>query len=713
MAGHSVAAGECLNREKMVGTARPPHVQPSLRSEPFLRFLPSLPVIARRVLLSNRTPSRYGFDIFVSPMTQPAARSPIAPPPDPPATAAWSGRDWLFILAVFAVLLLAYQPVWRAGFIWDDDSHLTANPCIVGPLGFKGIWTSAAANYFPLVTTTLWVLHALWGLNPLPYHLVNVLFHTAGAVLLWLVLRRLRVPGAWLGALLWALHPVQVESVAWISELKNTQSGVFYLLAIWLFLRWTPTAESPEPRTNLRDYLLALVCAVLAILSKASTVMLPVVLGLVWWWDTGRWRWRRLLWLAPFIAVSAVASGWTIWEQQYHAGAIGPDWNQTLAERIVLSGRVVWFYLGKLFWPHPLIFIYPRWPLDATRLFAFVPVAVAAITFLVLWWQRRGALRPVFLAAACFGISLFPVLGFFNVFFFRYSFVGDHLQYLASMGPLVLAGTGIVTGLAWLRSRSAVLPPVLCSLLLLGLGLLTRRQSRIYQDDATLWRVTVAENPGSWIAQNNFAGHLVETGQYTEAIAHAEESLRLHPDFEQAYNNQGDALLKLGRLEEAAAHFETSLRLKPGVPTVENNLGVVLQRLGRVREASAHFREAARLRPGFADAQNNLGNALLELGQVDEAIAHLQEAVRLQPDLSEAHFNLGTLLASAGRAEEAAAHFQAVLRLSPDDAEAHLSLGRTLLKLGRTSEAVFHLQQALRLDPKLNEARGLLESIGR
>jgi hypothetical protein len=199
----------------------------------------------------------------------------------------------VLVAIVFAAVLAAYLPVWHAGFIWDDDSHVTANPSIVGSLGLARIWTSPAANYFPLTTSTFWVIHALWDLNPLPYHVVDVLFHAACAVLLWLVLRRLRVRGAWLGAMLWALHPVQVESAAWIAETKNTQSGIFYLLAIWCFLRWV---EAEPPRDHGRSYwayALAWVCAVLAILSKASTVMLPVVLGLCWWWTRDRWRYAH------------------------------------------------------------------------------------------------------------------------------------------------------------------------------------------------------------------------------------------------------------------------------------------------------------------------------------------------------------------------------------------------------------------------------------
>ena len=245
-------------------------------------------------------------------------------------------RHWLLAFVLVALVFISYARVFKAEFIWDDESHLTRNPCIVGPLGLNEIWTSAHAVYYPLVLTTFWTLHKFFGLSAWPYHLLNVLLHAASASLLWRVLRRLNVRGAWLGAAIWALHPVMVQSVAWVTELKNTQSGFFYLSSILCFLKWqdqgTAVSTSAQPQSATRRFgtlVLSLFFFVLATLSKPSVVMLPVVLGLCIWWITRRIRWRDVLSLAPFVLVSALASVWTILEQKFHAGAIGSAWAQT------------------------------------------------------------------------------------------------------------------------------------------------------------------------------------------------------------------------------------------------------------------------------------------------------------------------------------------------------------------------------------------------
>ena len=413
-------------------------------------------------------------------------------------------RDWLWGFLLIALVFIAYAPVFGAGFVWDDESHLTQNPCIVGPLGLKEIWTSTRAVYYPLVLTTFWVLHKFVGLNPLPYHILNVLMHAGSAVLLWRLFRRLGVRGAWLGAALWALHPVMVQSVAWVTELKNTQSCLFYLLSIFCFLNWEEHSQTwKSPIKSALLFSLSLVCFVLATLSKPSVVMLPIVLALCVWWRRGRIGWKDGVPLAPFLLISAFASAWTIWEQKFHASAVGPEWTQTWPERLIIAGRATWFYLGKLVWPHPLIFIYPRWEIHSWQWMAYLPLLAATLGLIVSWALPGRAGRALFFAAAYYVVSLFPVLGFFSVYFFRYSFVSDHFQYLASMGPLALAGAAIATLVGRfcetplelacdtdaLQSSSdnvgvargrLFLGSLGCSILLLSLGFLTWQQGTVY-----------------------------------------------------------------------------------------------------------------------------------------------------------------------------------------------------------------------------------------
>jgi Flp pilus assembly protein TadD len=632
----------------------------------------------------------------------PVAGSSVATRQGPWAS---SAREWSFAALLFVAVLIAYQPVWRAGFIWDDDAHLTANPCIVGPLGFRAIWTSAAAVYYPLVLTTFRLEHALWGLDSMPYHLVNIGMHGACAILLWRVLLALKVRGAWLGAALWALHPVMVESVAWITELKNTQSCLFYLLAILFFLNWRQRYAGNGVASGASGYYaLALLCGTLAILSKSSTVMLPVVLGLCVWWRERSWTWRVAGWLIPFVLVSVVASAWTVWEQRFHSGAQGQSWEQSWPERAVIAGKAIWFYLCKLAWPHPLIFIYPRWKIDAWRPLEWLPAVAAAAGLLMLWRGRNGRMRPVFFAAAYFVVSLFPVLGFFSVYFFRYSFVADHFQYLASMGPLALAGAGIERMCERPMKDRPLVAPGLCAALLGALGIISWLQSATYRDINTLWHTTIARDPGCWMAYTNLGMNSFQAGRTEEAIARFNQALELNPSDSEAHADLGVALAQQGRTGEAIVQYRQAVKVQPGYPEAHNDLGNALSGQGHTDEAIAEYREACRLKPDYADAYSDLGVALSKAGRMDEAMAEFHEALRINPALPDAHGNLGTALFQQGRTGEAVAEYREALRLNPDYAKGHYGLGNVLQQQGRSQEAVAEYREALRLDPGNAEA---------
>ena len=646
-------------------------------------------------------------------------------------------RDWLWAFLLIALVFISYARVFNADFIWDDESHLTRNPCIVGPLGLKEIWTSARAVYYPLVLTTFWTVHKFVGLSPWPYHLLNVLLHAGSAVLLWQVLRQLNVRGAWLGAALWALHPVMVQSVAWVTELKNTQSGFFYLLSIFCFLKWDERsrirrilriqgttdqegAVSRPPRRLAGDgycvmwFALSLSFFILATLSKPSVVMLPVVLALCVWWRTGRIYWRDITAFAPFVLISALASVWTVLEQKFHAGALGPEWAQTWPERLIIAGRAIWFYVAKLAWPYPLIFIYPQWKINSSQLIAYLPLVAALAGLFALWLIRARWSRAVFFAAAYYVVSLFPVLGFFSVYFFRYSFVSDHFQYLASMGPLALAGAGIVTGCSRLaasrrlsalpstsRHRAVVTMPLvgICGILLLSLVFLTWRQTAVYHNLVTLYTGTLTKNPGCWMAHYNLGIALNDQGDADGAIAHYRQAIELRPNYAEAHYNLGRLLVQKGQLDEAIAHYEKALETNPADAEAHNNLGITLFASGRVDEAIAHYRKALAIQPDYADASCNLASALLSKGALDGAIAYYSACLAIAPDQAEAQYNLASALFRTGRMDEAIAHYQKVLELRPQNADAHANLGSVFLAKRRVRDAIAQYRDALRIAP--------------
>ena len=638
-------------------------------------------------------------------------------------------RDWFRALLLLALVFIAYTQAFRAGFIWDDESHLTRNPCVIGPLGLKEIWTTTQAVYYPLVLTTFWALHKFVGLNPLPYHALNVLLHAVSAILLWRVLRLLELRGAWLGAALWALHPVTVQSVAWVTELKNTQSCVFYLLSILFFLKWEDQGRAvsrlPQPRTKDRSlvFALSLLFFLLATLSKPSVVMLPFVLALCVWWMRGKIRWRDTLALAPFALISVVASAWTIWEQRFHARAVGPDWTQTFPERLIIAGKAMWFYLGKLLWPHPLIFIYPRWDVDSSKVVAYLPLLAAIAGLVALWFIHAKWGRALFFAAAYYVVSLFPVLGFFSVFFFRYSFVSDHFQYLASIGPLALAGAGIATLLgrfgetpadfvshpdAVPRSGSTIASPRwrlvlsggLCGILLVSIGFLTWRQTAEYHNLFALYTATLQKNPGCWMAHYNLGIVLSEQGEADQAIDHYRRAVALRPDYAEAHYNLGRLLVEHGQLADAIAHYERAAAINPADAEARNNLGVTLFGMGRADEAIAHYQKALEIWPDYAEASCNLANALIAKGDFDGAIARYTACLAAIPDQEEARYNLASALLRRGRTDEAIVEYQKVLQMHPESADAHANLGSAWLAKGRVRDAMAEYTKALQISPE-------------
>ncbi len=629
-----------------------------------------------------------------------APQQPTAAPS--PATAAYfANRPWLLALFLVIAAFAAYQPVWRAGFIWDDDDYVTHNPALRSPGGLEAIWLNPGATiqYYPLVFTGFWAEYHLWKLQPLGYHLVNVLLHALNAVLLWSILRRLKIPGSWWAAAIFALHPVCVESVAWVTERKNVLSGLFYFLAVLAYLRFRPLTAGETARTSdWRFYWLALGLFVCALLSKTVTCSLPAVLVLLIWWKTGRLEKRDGLALAPWFVLGAASGLMTRWMER-RLGAVGADWEMSIVQRCLVAGRALWFYAGKLFWPRQLTFIYPHWEIDAGAVWQYSFPLAALMVLVALWLLRPRMGKGPLVAVLFFAITLVPALGFFDVFPFRYSYVADHFQYLAGIGLITLAAGAGVTVFERKARRFSGPGRFIAATVLLMLGVCTWKQAHVYKDLETLWRDTLAKNPAAWMARNNLSDILIQQGKIDEAISQLEQALRLRPDDAVQHSNLGLALAQAGRVSEAIAHYEQALRIKPDYAKAHSNLGLALARVGKPQEAMEQFEQALRINPNLADAQCNLGVVLAQTGRAPEAIEHFEQALRINPDDAETHDNLGKAFLQEGRLSDAIGHFGQALRINPDDAKAHYNLGLALAQTGKIKEAIAHLEQALRLQP--------------
>lgn len=511
-------------------------------------------------------------------------------------------REALIPAGILLATLVAYAPALRGGFVWDDDAHVT-RPDLRPFHGLVRIWTEfgATQQYYPALHTAFWLEHRLWGDLPLGYHLVNVCLHALAAWLVILLLRRLEVPGAWLAGMIFALHPIEVESVAWISEQKNTLSAVFYLSAALVFLRWR--GSGPRPAGTLRDYALATALFVLALLSKSVTATLPAALAVVGWWRRKRLDWKSDgVPLASWLVLSICSGCLTAWIERVFIGAQGAPFALGLGQRFLLAGRVVWFYVGKLFWPHPLIFLYPHWRVDAGDPRWWLPLLAAVAATAALAWaglRRPSAWARAGLCAwAYFGLTLFPALGFVNVYPFLFSYVADHFQYLAGLGAIVLFAA------AWVRWLPA---PRIAGALLLGvLGVLTWRQCGIYRDAETLYRATLARNPDCWLAHLNLGNILLAQGKVDAAVGHYRRAEALEPGYPSTHFNLGRVMLQEGRLAEAIDEFGRTLQLSPADAEAHNNLGVALADAGRLDEARREFERAIRLRANYGVARANL-----------------------------------------------------------------------------------------------------------
>ena len=583
------------------------------------------------------------------------------------------------ILLILVMTILAYLPAIKAGYIWDDDDHFTKNELMNDGRGLWKIWTSASAVYYPLVLTSFWIMRRLWGLHPLPYHGVNILVHAVNALLLWAVLRRLGIRGAFWAGALFALHPVHVESVAWVTELKNTQSGFFYLLSFLVFhdyytMRAKNVGEGKDAQGKNSLFVFSLFLFLLALLSKPSTVMLPAALVLFLWWKEGGVKIRHFLMTSPFFILSLLSSAWTIWEQKYHSSARGVEWSETVVERLLIAGRIVWFYLGKLLFPYPLIFIYPRWEVNAGEVFWYAPSGLIVLAFALFWLKRHSWGKDQLFGLGYFVILLFPVLGFFNIYFMRFSHVGDHFQYLASMGPLGLCAAGIAAlseRLKFHKERGQIL---FWPVILLFFGILVWRQTGIYKSEETLWRDTMEKNPGAWIAYHNLGFEMMLQDRNREAMDFYERSLVLKPDYWEAYFNIGLILAKEGKQDKAIGFFQKALALNPLEVKIHSDLALALSKQKRFEEALREIDSFLAQEPKNPTGFYNKATILSDMGRSREAIGWYEKAIEVSPDFYQAHSDLGNAYYRIGEVGKAIMQYEKALSINPGDEAAQTNL---------------------------------------
>jgi tetratricopeptide (TPR) repeat protein len=611
-------------------------------------------------------------------------------------SAPWWDSPAVKAAVIFLLTFAAYIPAMRGGFIWDDDKLLFNSPLIKAGDGLRRIWFSTEAyDYFPLSYSALWLQWRLWGLHTSGYHLVNIFLHALGTVLLWRVLLRLKIPGAWLVALVFALHPVCVASVAWISELKNTLSQVFYMPAILFFLRFD------EERRG-RWLGLALGAFLIALLAKSSVVMLPVLLLLCIWWRRGKITPHDVLQTLPFFALSLVFGLLTIWFQLHRAmqGAVpeGPGF----AQRLVTAACAVWFYIFKTIAPLNLSMIYPKWDVDPGALSYSLPALLLVALAVVLWCFRKTWARPFCFALGCFVATLFPVLGFVQMIFAKQTAVADHWQYAAM--PCILA---LIIGPAVVfftrDPRRVKFSASLAAVVLAALFALTCQRAGVFKNLESVARDTIRQNPGSWVAHNNLADALDAQGKTDEAIAEYYAAMRANPGFIEAYNNLGVALANRNRLDEAIPYFYEAVRLKPDYPENRKNLALVLARLGRVDEAAAHCEEILRQQPGMTAARYLLGRLYFNAGNLREAAVHFSAVVDSDPGNLDALNDLATIRASAPDASlrngtEAAELAARCCKLTGyKNAQALVTLGAAFAEQGHFDDAIKTAQDALEL----------------
>jgi tetratricopeptide (TPR) repeat protein len=525
------------------------------------------------------------------------------------------------VAAIAVAAFIAYLPALNGGFIWDDELLITKNRLIDTSDGLYRIWlTIEAHDYWPVTNTSFWLEWRLWGMNRTGYHLTNLFLHIGASLLIWAILRKLSIPGAFLAALIFAVHPVNVESVAWIAQRKNTLAIFFFLLSILCYLKieippsttaehfpqkTPPLSPGPRPPALSTWYWLSLLAFLLAMLSKGSVAILPVLLlGIVCW--RRKLTRRDLVRTAPFFVVGAALAAVNVWFQTHGTGEVIRT--AGITERLLGAGAIVWFYLYKAILPLNLAFVYPQWNIRVGNFLWWLPLLAAVSLTALLWRYRKGWSRPFLFAWGFFCVSLIPVLGLTDVYFMKFTLVADHYQYIAIIAVIALAAAGWRRWHERVRAQYRLVTVAAAGIATAALVFLTWQQSGLYCDAVTLYRDTLEKNHECWMAHNNLGNILFDEGRLSDAMYHFQEAKRLRPQDAEPYNNVGEVLSKLGRLPEAIEQFQHALEIKPDYDSAHYNLALAYAKTNQPKQAIAMAQEA--LKNARAKGQTELARKI-------------------------------------------------------------------------------------------------------
>ncbi|MYJ76057.1 MAG: tetratricopeptide repeat protein, partial [Gammaproteobacteria bacterium] len=601
--------------------------------------------------------------------------------PGAPLIAGFTRRDALALLGLTILVCVSYYPSLAGGFVWDDFVFVDA-PAIHAASGLWHIWFSPGdirgeGHYWPIVYTTFWLEHKLWGLDPLGYHIVNLVLHLVNSLLVWRLMGRLAVPGAWLIAAVFAVHPVHVESVAWIIERKDLLSGLFYLTA---FLTWMRFAETP----TVKRYLLALALFVAGMLSKSIVVTLPAAL-LVWhWWRQGNIKPLDVFRLAPFFLVGFAIG---LADFAFYVSRESVDLGYSFVERVLIAARALWFYAAKLVWPFDLAVIYPLWEIDAEDFRAWLYVAASALFAGALWFFRHWIGRGPLAGALFFAVTLAPVLGFVDFSYMQFSLVADRFQYLASIG-LIAVVLGCLTHVAVKLARRST--GALAAIAVAALGGLTWQQAGVYRDGITLFGHIVTHNPRAHDGHHNLSIALFDAGRIEEGLAANQIAREQRPDAPKPYSVLGKLLVEQGRFEEADDVLQRAIGIDPAHRDALQNWAELARKVGRPAEAEARYRKVLAIDPEYGLAHAGLGTLLFRQKRHAEALDHLRMAVEL-PGSDETrgalYLFMGQSAGELGHLEEAEAHLERAIAAMPDNVVTLLAMADLRIRQGRAGEA--------------------------